>query len=131
MAPTTPVMSTQSMTTQFPAPKGSFVANKFATPTVLPSGWQAYPGMRIAGGDVIGSRGISGDGCFELCLANSTCSAVSFDVMDGTCRSHAAADKCRLLLSSAQMYHAKKAPACSECSPSPCVNLNRSLGIQI
>ena len=33
MAPTTPVMSTQSQTTPFPAPTGSFVADKFAAPT--------------------------------------------------------------------------------------------------
>lgn len=108
-----PVMSTQSQTTQFPAPEGSFVAEKFAAPIALPSGWQAYPGMQIAGGDVIGKPGISGDVCFELCLASSTCSAVSFSGKDGTCRSHVAADKCRLLLSNVFMYHAKKAPPCT------------------
>ncbi|KAI0234652.1 hypothetical protein LSAT2_015026 [Lamellibrachia satsuma] len=113
MPPTTPLMSTQSRETQFAAPKGSFVKDKFAAPTALPSGWQAYPGMHISGGDVIGEPGMSGSECFELCRANSTCLAVTFSSTNGICRSHVAAEKCDLLLSAAFMYHAKKAPPCT------------------
>ena len=85
----------------------------------LPSGWQAYPGMHLDGGDVVGNTGMSGDECFELCRSNANYSAVTFDSAGGICLSHVASEKCNLLLTDASTYHAKKAPPCGESPTGP------------
>lgn len=80
----------------------------------LPSGWQAYPGMHVSGGEVIGDPAATytGDQCIDLCQNNDTCFAVDFDSETGGCYSLSEDLKCENLASANHVYHAKKPPVC-------------------
>ena len=88
----------------------------------LPSGWQAYPGMRIDFGVPLGGTGMTGDQCVALCDASSTCQAVDFNSGDGTCYSHESMSaKCNVFTAANAVYHTKKPPACGKYEIMTCI----------
>ena len=81
--------------------------------TVLPSTWLAYPGTNVDGATFQGD-GLTGDDCFDLCLADATCVAVDFNSGDGSCWFHTTVSQCDILNAMNAVYHAQKPPQCSE-----------------
>jgi len=78
----------------------------------LPINWLGYPGSRVVGGYLIGYS-TTGDRCVALCQLYDSCHAIDFNSMDGSCWVHTTEqNKCRALIPTNYVYHAKKPPAC-------------------
>ncbi|ELU09921.1 hypothetical protein CAPTEDRAFT_224151 [Capitella teleta] len=107
---TTPAVTTPAVIT---APTGTFTFIRYPGPTVLPTGFLAYPGMQVDNGILTGGQMMTGDECVTLCQNDATCVSVDFNSGDGTCWFHTTATQCDPLNAVNEVYHMQKAPQCA------------------